>query len=329
MEEKNLKVDVVITWVDGADARLSALRQKYGNKEILSRDDMGGASRYLSVKEIFWCIASINRFAPWINRIYIVTDNQRPEGLEDFLAANFPEGYIPFQIVDHKEIFKGYEEYLPTFNSLSIETMLWRIPGLSDHFIEFNDDVMLGRPTAPSDFFVSSTDTPICYAYSLNTYWTLFKRILKFRLNGNRKLNFKQNMVSAALLEGFNPTFLRMEHTPKPLSRQAMEESLGEHPERMVRNVRHRFRHKEQFNAEELHYLHLRRSGHLSVIDPRPSLFILQPKHHKDHVKKEMTKLREGNYKFCCFNNFNLATPTDLALVKDWVRQTLQLSYLP
>lgn len=320
-----MKIDVVITWVDGNDERLNTIRSQYGaEKNTLKRDDVGGRTRYASIGEIRWAVASINRFAPWVNRIYIVTDQQNPQ-IDGFLAENFPEGHIPVEIVDHRVIFRGYEQYLPTFNSLAIETMLWRIPGLSDHFIEVNDDVMFARPLAPTDFFDEDGQT-IFYGKTASTYWTRFTRLFKLRLKGGRRLTFKENMINAAALEGFNPTFLKMSHTPKPISRIAMEECLGQHPERIVRNVQHRFRHLKQFNAEELHYLHLRRQKRLRVVNPAGRLFYLAPKARKNYVENKLKKLRAGHFLFCCFNNMNLATPEELLNVKTWIAERLDIA---
>jgi len=83
-----------------------------------------------------------------------VTDDQQP-----VLAPMSAGEDAKIRIVDHRAIFAGYEDALPTFNSLSIETMLWRIPGLADHFLYFNDDVFLTAPVTPSDFF--SADGPV------------------------------------------------------------------------------------------------------------------------------------------------------------------------
>ena len=129
-----MKIDAVITWVDGDDPRHRAKREQYGNRRMLSQNDVAGNTRYASLGEIFYCVASLNRYAPWLNKIYIVTDEQNPM-LDEWLANHFPEGTIPMEIVDHKVIFRGYEEFLPTFNSISIESMTWRIPGLSEHYI--------------------------------------------------------------------------------------------------------------------------------------------------------------------------------------------------
>ena len=156
------KIDAVITWVDGDDPRHRAKRQRFGTQKHFAEENVAGDTRFSNLGEIFYCVASINRFAPWINKIFIVTDEQNPN-LEPFLEQHFPQGYIPIEIVDHKTIFRGYEHYLPTFNSISIESMTWRIPGLSDKFIEFNDDFVLCAPVTPADFFAGENKL-VCYA---------------------------------------------------------------------------------------------------------------------------------------------------------------------
>jgi Stealth protein CR2, conserved region 2 len=77
-----------------------------------------------------------------------VTDNQVPGAIDRRKAER-----DNIRIVDHREIFRGYEQLLPTFNSYAIECMLWRIEGLADRFLYFNDDMMLVGPVEPTDFF--------------------------------------------------------------------------------------------------------------------------------------------------------------------------------
>ena len=50
---------------------------------------------------------------------------------------------IFFQVT-HEEIFVN-KSHLPTFSSPAIEAHIHRIPGLSQNFIYFNDDVMFGK----------------------------------------------------------------------------------------------------------------------------------------------------------------------------------------
>lgn len=317
-------IDVVITWVDGQDSRLSVLRRQYARSSELKYDDVGGVTRYASIGEIRWCVASINRFAPWVHHIFIVTDGQDPH-LIPFLEENFPDGYIPVSIVDHKQIFKDFEVYLPTFNSLSIETMLWRVPGLSRHFIEMNDDVMFCAPVSPEDFFVAE-GVPICYATRGILPLVRLTRLIKRRSDGSPRMTFKGNMAAAARIAGNRWTFLMICHTMKPLVRDAFEECLGQHPDLIVRNIRHRFRHIEQFNAEELHYVHLSHKNRLCVINPKGLLFYVQPKRRKSYIRHKLEHLKKENYKICCFNNLNLATEPDLQRIKAQVARVLNIS---
>ena len=146
--------DVVIAWVDGDDPAHKRKKTQYlTGKNETKFDDVAGAMRYRSTGEIYYCVASVLRYAPWVRKIYIVTDNQNPH-VDEFVAHNFPDNTIPIELVDHKVLFRGYEQYLPTFNSLAISTMLWRIPGISDSFLYFNDDVFPLQPCKPTDFFV-------------------------------------------------------------------------------------------------------------------------------------------------------------------------------
>ena len=92
------KIDVVITWVNGDDPRHREKRLAWMPQTETLTEDKTADTRFANLDEIFWCVASLNRFAPWINRIYIVTDQQDPQ-MDEFLQRNFPTGYIPYEIV--------------------------------------------------------------------------------------------------------------------------------------------------------------------------------------------------------------------------------------
>ncbi len=144
-----MEVDFVITWVNGDDPNHIAKRALYSPEK--QADIFSGESdaplRWQDNNEVLYCLKSIDIFAPWVRKIWIVTDGQTPnfESLGGVLRK--------IEIVDHSQIFIGYEDLLPTFNSISIENMLWRIPGLSENFVYFNDDVFLTNPTVKKDFF--------------------------------------------------------------------------------------------------------------------------------------------------------------------------------
>ncbi|XP_075250719.1 N-acetylglucosamine-1-phosphotransferase subunits alpha/beta-like isoform X2 [Convolutriloba macropyga] len=102
-------------------------------------------SRFADNEELRYSLRSVEKFAPWIRHIFIVTNGQIPA----WMNLESPR----LTIVKHEEIFPSGEEYLPTFSSPAIEAQLHKIPGLSQHFLYFNDDVMLGKPIYPQDFF--------------------------------------------------------------------------------------------------------------------------------------------------------------------------------
>lgn len=305
-----MNIDAVITWVDGSDPRLNIKRERYcGFEKELSHEDIGGATRYADVGEIHWLVASINKFAPWIRRIFIVTDGQDP----------CVESRIPVEIVDHTVLFRGYEKYLPSFNSLGIETMLWRIPGLVPKFIYFNDDLLLLKPVKETDFFIDGT--PICYGPSKPLFWIKLLHDLKPRSHGRRKVTVKHSFLNSAAIAGSN-RILFLNHTPKPFDKNEMEAIFTERPELLVRNIRSRFRNLEQFRLDELYYL----LSKCQVRDYSDVLFYFEPKRKPRYVEKKMEKLRSGNYIFGCFNSLDKAPEKDLALVKDTINYFLERS---
>lgn len=152
-------IDAVILWVDGSDKKLADKRDRYLALENKTASHPGSLPlRFASSDEISYCIRSVLTFAGFIRNIYVVTDEQDPN-LREMIETRFPEKAGSLKIIDHKEIFRGYEQYLPTFNSSSIHTMIWRIEGLSDRFVYFNDDVILIREHREEDWFMG--DRPV------------------------------------------------------------------------------------------------------------------------------------------------------------------------
>ena len=66
------KIDAVITWVDGSEPNYKLkLEENLKNKRIINR-------QYTQANEIVFCVASIIKFAPFVRKIFIVTDKQKP-----------------------------------------------------------------------------------------------------------------------------------------------------------------------------------------------------------------------------------------------------------
>ena len=311
-------LDIVIPWVDGDDPVLAAKRRQHltGKKEE-KHADVAAATRFSDLGEIFWCIDSINIFAPFIRKIFIVTDSQDPR-LEEHLAARFPDGHIPVEIVDHQVIFRGYEKYLPIFNSRSIEAVIWRIPGLSEHFVLMNDDFFLAGPVKPEDFYQG--DKTVCYA---DWRWTwlerLFRRIKRWK-NRRAKATFKGSMINAVKILGGHPVFLYLAHTPRALKRSFYENFFAEHPEVLVRNLLDRFRTPRQYNSQELFYITELKAGRLKVVPTSRRLLYLKPHRGSRHVTRNLRRFdRSRNACFGCINSIDLASTEDRQRIFNWI----------
>ena len=319
-----MKIDAVITWVDGDDPRHRAKREKYGNTKSLNRDDVAGSTRFSSLGEIFYCVASLNRYAPWLNKIYIVTDEQDPQAM-DFIAKHFPEGHIPMEIVDHKVIFRGYEEHLPTFNSISIESMTWRIPGLTEHYIEFNDDLILAAPTRPEDFFPEEGKV-VCYGKRYSSLYVTLSHLLRRHSDGSKQVSFRQTMRNAAELLGEHKNFIKIYHTPKALIRSTYERYFAQHPDHLSANIKHRFREPSQYNVEELQYLLLNREGRVVMRKAYDELLYLKPKRDSRYIAKKLEEFdRKATHKFGCFNSLDLMTDEGRELTTEWIERRINI----
>lgn len=133
--------------IDGKEPTLNPANLVWDLRDF-SRDEDISASRFEDNEELRYSLRSVERFAPWVRHIYIVTNGQIPHWL------NLENPRIT--IVTHTEIFAN-TSHLPTFGSPAIESNLHRIPGLSDKFIYMNDDVLFGTDVWPDDFYTHSS----------------------------------------------------------------------------------------------------------------------------------------------------------------------------
>jgi hypothetical protein len=136
-------IDVVYTWVDGMDPEMAAKRAAYHPPERVPGALSRGKSLYEDNDELRYSLRSLEQYAPWVRKIFIVVDGQQPAWLR--------LDHEKIHLVDHREIIPAH--CLPTFNSHVIEAYLHRIPGLAERYIYLNDDFFLAAPCEPGDFF--------------------------------------------------------------------------------------------------------------------------------------------------------------------------------
>lgn len=134
-----MDIDFIIPWVDGGDPEWRVERGKYvapgesDNREVRFRD----------WDNLRYWFRGVEKYAPFVRKIFFVTWGHLPEWLD----TSAPK----LVVVNHKDYIP--EEFLPTFNSHTIELNFHRIKGLSEHFVYFNDDMFVVSPTKPEDYF--------------------------------------------------------------------------------------------------------------------------------------------------------------------------------
>ncbi len=132
------KIDFVIIWVDGDDPEWQKEYNKYRNVDGDKRN-----SRFRDMELLQYWFRGVEKFTPWVNKIYFVTCGQKPT----WLNTNHPK----LVCINHKDYIP--KQYLPTFSSHTIEDNLHRIKDLSERFVYFNDDTFIIKSMQPEDFF--------------------------------------------------------------------------------------------------------------------------------------------------------------------------------
>lgn len=133
------QIDFVVLWVDGSDPEWQALKEQYsGNTSGDVRN-----SRFRDWDNLQYWFRGVEKFAPWVNRVFFVTWGHLPAWLNT--------GHSKLEIVKHEDYIPG--KYLPTFNSRTIELNFHRIANLAERFVLFNDDMFILDEVKAEDFF--------------------------------------------------------------------------------------------------------------------------------------------------------------------------------
>lgn len=314
-------IDAVVTWVDGNDPRHREQLAAYLASIGAEAPPVANATRFHDAGEIEYCIASILRHAPWFDTIHVVTDGQVP-ALMAKLAGTRYAGRV--RLVDHREIFAGFEQSLPTFNSRAIISMLWRIPGLSERFVYFNDDFSLLQPVDATDFFRDGKMV-LRGQWLRQSRYRLSRRLAAVwkRLTGMdeaaRASNHDAQELSARLA-GSQRRYYRMFHNPYPFRRSTLQRFFDTHPELLERNASYRLRSSAQFKAEVL-AAHLEIAQGTAILDNRLHTVQLKPRQQSPaRVRAKMAAAdRDPGAAFACVQSLEMAPQDVRADIEAWL----------
>jgi hypothetical protein len=278
-------VDAIFTWVDGNDAALNKVRAYYQKKEDAGklRPQATSTTRFADNNELYYSIHLLRKNASWINRIFLVTDNQRPAWLSEAKAEK-----LDVTLVDHREIFQGFEYCLPTFNSSSIEFMLCRIQSLSKEALYFNDDIFTLREIAYGDFFAD-------HKLRLRGQWRIRLPWIVQRLT--KKQGFPKAMKGLVDIFGgmedlpFKHSFFSRAHAPFPLLPDKVRE-IHFDTDFIQKNATFKFRANNQKNLID-HFYHAAFAHRQAEVGPKDWEYLKPDEFSDRYVKAKLEKIKK------------------------------------
>jgi len=289
-------IDIVYTWVNSSDKGWQRLFSMFKDIDEIEQD------RYMSIDELKYSLRSVERYANWVNKIYIVTNCQKPKWLD-----NHPK----VEWVFHEKIFKKDE--LPTFNSHALGLTLFKIPNLSEHFLYFNDDVFLFNRVKKEDFF---TPNNLSISY-LEPYGIIYHDRAKYAeigyvfsaLNG-KKLLEKEYKIS--------PTQLHR-HVPLAFKKSILQKMEGSFKKEINHTRKNRFRDKSDVSVSFLynHYA----LYHKEAVYKATNSILVNFRNYKTQ-EKNILKRRP---KFICIND--VAGSSKNSNYTEWTKTFLEASF--
>ena len=225
-------MDVVYTWVNGAEPGYQQLLQDYSK----TPRDLNPERYRDSFTLLRYSLRSLEAYAPWVGNIYLFTC--RPQ-VPEWLVRDHPR----VRVIHHDQVIPD-DGTLPTFNSNVIEAFVHRIPGVSRQFLYLNDDYLLGRPVSRADFFAPDG--------RIRVFGTLVGEHFRHRIYEHHTLSFGL-----------------VEHGPILIVRDLYAEAMGTAAPQLAAQFRRKFRMPQDVRPERLYrwYL-LSRCSSRAVAEP-------------------------------------------------------------
>lgn len=251
-----MEIDFVITWVNMNDPEWQKEFFKYSGNRENTKNGVSKA-RFRDAGFLKYWFRGVEKFTPWVRKIHFVTSGQKPEWLD----TSNPK----LQLVSHKDIIP--EEFLPTYNSVVIERYIHKIPGLSDHFVYFNDDFYIINNIRPQRFFRNGLPCDIA-VFHYNPSWSQwytriknniriinrhFDKIEVFERDHSKWFDKSYGMKARwnYLLKHYDKFItLRTPHNAQPYLKSTFETVWDEEGEELTRTSVNKFRALDDYTPE-------------------------------------------------------------------------------
>lgn len=253
-----MDIDFVILWVDGNDIIWQKEKEKYQDKE---KNENNSVNRYRDWGLLPYWFRAVEKFTPWVRKIHFVTCGHVPQ----FLNLENPK----LHFVRHEEFIP--QEYLPTFSSHTIEMNIHRIPDLAEHFVYFNDDMIILRELSPDKFFYKQLpctyggEVPIELIGNIgtwqhaavndlgiiNAHFSKRESVAKYKKKYiNRRYRWKDNFRTKMLEVLFPDYFTGFKnlHAPAAYLKNSFQSVWEAEPEKLNSTCKDRFRKNNNVN---------------------------------------------------------------------------------
>lgn len=300
-------IDFIIPWVDGSDPVWDQSRRQWegtDNETGLRKWNIG-ESRYRDWELLRYWFRGVEKYAPWVNKVYFISDHQLPVWLNT--------GHPKLVCVNHDDYIP--EKYLPTFSSHCIELNLHRISGLSDRFVYFNDDTFLLKGVQPEDYFKNGLpcDSAIMKPvrmeqngiraeindlYAINSRFSMMNVI---KADPFKWINcrYGSRLFSTLLMLPYN-TFsgFNILHLPIAYLKDSFEEVWAAFPDLLDETCRHKFRKSTDVNQWLMQYWQFVTGN----FHPR-SPYIGKAYEGAYQIDEAVNAVNTQKYKMFCFND--------------------------
>ncbi len=225
-------VDLVYTWVDGTDPVWLARKAAGSGKPVAGYSaDANISARFVGYDELRYSLRSVEMYANWVRHIWIVTDQQRPDWLRSDERLT---------VVDHSEIFAD-PSALPVFNSHAIESQLHHIPGLAEHYLYLNDDMLFGYPVRPEDFFHGNGISKFFTSPSLIDFTGHQASDLAVTAAAKNNRDWLESQAGRTITN-------KLRHTPQPQVRSVLQSFEAKYPKLFDDVMRSKYRHRSNYS---------------------------------------------------------------------------------
>lgn len=305
-----MQIDFVIPWVDWSDVAWQKRMSKYKGQDYNDVDKC----RYRDWDNLKYWFRGVEKYAPWVNTIHFVTDNQLP----DWLNVNNPK----INVVNHSDYIP--KEYLPTFSANPIELNFHRIKGLNEHFIYFNDDMFLNSYVKEEVFFKKNLP---CYLYgevlvpeyetNLGIFNIIKNDVNLINKNFNKKTLFinhmnkvvnikyglKRNILNLYfMIKNKNFSWFYYYHNACPFLKSTIQDVWETEYEYLDKVSKNKFRTVHDVNQYLFSYWDLARGNFY------PYMYSHRVYHiNKNNIDACVADIKNSNVKLLCINDNELA----------------------